>query len=282
MIPIETVFFMTLQHGPAIFYNIKYKALKFTQGDEIKSLNQLDRKISFEPSSYAYLIDYNDYNAVALLNRLQQKGIVVAGIQAFSAATNGEQKSFDNGTLVSVANQKRSKDEIYTELKCTELQVPVYSVNTGYHISGIDLGSRYVQPLRTPRVAMLIGDGTSSYEAGEVWHLLDTRVHMPITKIPQRNLSRSDLSKYNTLVMVSGSYPSTKEFKAKLDNWISQGNTLITIARASQWAVNSKIVDETLTSYKDETAKSRKSYINAYENNGKKVLEVAFLKWHWT
>ncbi|MAJ32396.1 MAG: zinc carboxypeptidase [Flavobacteriaceae bacterium] len=279
----DSVFYDASAWSFANFYNMKYQGVKkFTQGDEIKSINQLDRKISFKPSSYAYLIDYNDYNAVALLHRLQQKGIVVASsFKPFQTMTNGEQKSFDNGTLVvSVANQKRSKDEIYTELQnaASALQVPVYSVNTGYHISGIDLGSRYVQPLRTPKVAMLIGDGTSSYEAGEVWHLLDTRVHMPITKIPQRNFSRSDLSKYNTLVMVSGSYPNTKEFKAKLDNWISQGNTLITIARASEWAVNSKVVDETLTSYKDETAKSRKSYIDAYENNGKKAVGGAIFE----
>ena len=78
--------------------------------------------------------------------------------------------------------------------------------------------------------------------------------------------------------MVSGSYPSTKEFKAKLDNWISQGNTLITIARASEWAVKSKVVDETLTSYKDETAKSRKPYIDAYENNGKKAVGGAIFE----
>lgn len=279
----DSVFYDASAWSFANFYNINYQGVKkFTQGDEIKTLDQLDRKISFEPSSYAYLIDYNDYNAVALLHRLQQKGIVVASsFKPFTTVSGGAQKSFDNGTLVvSVANQKRSKDEIYTELKnaASELQVPVYSVNTGYHLSGVDLGSRYVQPLSPPRIAMLIGNGTSSYEAGEVWHLLDTRVQMPITKIPQRNFMRSDLSKYNTLVMVSGSYPSTEAFKTKIDNWVAQGNTLITIARASEWAVKSKVVDEALTSYKDESAKSRKPYIDAYENNGKKAVGGAIFE----
>ena len=58
---------------------------------------------------------------------------------------------------------------------------------------------------------MLNGEGVSSYEAGEVWHLLDTRVHIPLTKIRLNQFNRISLDKYTTLVMVSGSYNQISE-----------------------------------------------------------------------
>ena len=67
--------------------------------------------------------------------------------------------------------------------------VNIYSVESGLSSTGIDLGSVNVMPINKPNAMMLIGTGVRAYEAGEVWHLLDQRVGMPITKIPMRNLS---------------------------------------------------------------------------------------------
>ena len=62
---------------------------------------------------------------------------------------------------------------------------------------------------------MVIGTGTRSYEAGEIWHLLDTRIGMPITKLPVRNLSRVSLDPYNVLILVSGNYPESFQKRSK-------------------------------------------------------------------
>ena len=35
-----------------------------------------------------------------------------------------------------------------------------------------------------------MGDGVRSYDAGEIWHLLDTRHEIAITKIDIRNLKQ--------------------------------------------------------------------------------------------
>ncbi|MDZ7649884.1 MAG: hypothetical protein U5K54_23605 [Cytophagales bacterium] len=62
---------------------------------------------------------------------------------------------------------------------------------------------------------MPIGAGVSSYEAGEVWHLLDQRIGMPISKVDLLNFSRVNLSDYNVLVMVGGNYPADKPTSEK-------------------------------------------------------------------
>ena len=131
---------------------------------------------------------------------------------------------------------------------------------------------------------MPIGDGVSSYEAGEVWHLLDTRVGMPITKVPLRNFSRTRLNDYTVMVMVSGTYNQLDSAQQqKIKNWANQGNTLITIRQASEWVINKKLVKETLLKKeldkkkkeankgKDEPVK-RKPYVDSREIIGKESV----------
>ena len=97
--------------------------------------------------------------------------------------------NFNYGSLViPISLQKMSKNAVakIVAREASRLNLKVHSVTTGWSTSGIDLGSRSMRPLKQPKAAMVIGTGTRSYEAGEVWHLLDTRIGMPITKLPVR------------------------------------------------------------------------------------------------
>ena len=131
--------------------------------------------------------------------------------------TNKGNKTFSYGSLViPIKNQKVSSEHIYNSLYELQkkLEINIYSVDSGFSTQGIDLGSGNIKPLESPRVAMIIGNCVRSYEAGEVWHLLDTRVHMPITKISMNYFERVSLDKYNVLIMVSGNYKfDSKQFQ---------------------------------------------------------------------
>ena len=37
---------------------------------------------------------------------------------------------------------------------------------------------------------MLVGDGITAYDAGEIWHLLNTRFELSLTKLDIRNFNR--------------------------------------------------------------------------------------------
>jgi hypothetical protein len=74
---------------------------------------------------------------------------------------------------------------------------------------------------------------------------------MPITKVPTHIFNRVDLNRYNTLVMVSGSYRQLdKAQQKKIKDWVARGNTLITSREASRWAIRRKLVNEKLVSLK--------------------------------
>ena len=186
--------------------------------------------------------------------------------------------------MVPVSKQKKSSTEVYELLKSLSEKygVPIYSTQGGYAISGIDLGSRYFRPLRQPKPIMLIGDGIYSYEAGEVWHLLDQRIGMPITKVRLNRFNSIDWSKYNTLVLTSGSYSQLDSADIqKLKSWVAQGNTLVTFRTATQWAIRKGLVKEKLLEDK-KTGNSKEAtrlpYVNAPENRGKNAIGGAIFQ----
>jgi len=185
-------------------------------------------------SNYAYLVNNTDYNIHQFIYALQSEGVFVqTATRTFSTNINGENKNFGYGSIIiSVQQQKVGADELYNIISKASVaaNIKVHTVATGYSNSGIDLGSNYIKTLKKPEAAMIIGTGVAASEAGEIWHLLDQRLHMPITKIDILNFSRVRLERYNTLVMVSGAYNFLdKNSVDKIKAWVQNGNTLITI-----------------------------------------------------
>lgn len=275
----DSVYYDASAWSVANFYNMKYKSVNtLNLGDKITETKNLISISPVQKSNYAYVMDWDDYNAPAALVYLQKKGIIASSAaKLFSIKTKNDTKKFNYGAvLVPVSLQKEDAAAVYKGIKEAQekFEVPIYAVDSGLSLEGVDLGSGNISPIKKTRAVMLIGDGVSSYEAGEVWHLLDTRVHMPITKIPMRNFNKVSLDKYNTMVMVSGKYNLTEKQMSKIKDWTSKGNTLITIGTASKWAVEKKLVKEKLTKKeKDSTQIAvRKPYVDARENIGKESL----------
>ena len=78
--------------------------------------------------------------------------------------------------------------------------------------------------------------------------------------------------------MVSGIYSqiSEKDIK-KIKDWVSKGNTLVTIGSASSWAIKKEIVSESLVETKKDSVFSRKRYIDAREYIGREAIGGSIL-----
>ena len=123
-----------------------------------------------------------------------------------------------------------------------------------------------------PKAVLLIGDGTSSYEVGEVWHVMDTKVDMPLTKGYTNNFNRLNLNNYNTLILCSGNYSQLgKSGVEKIKSWVQAGGTLITIRNATTWAIRQGLSKEKLyeeAEDKKEEAPKRRDFVHAREDRG--------------
>jgi len=290
----DSVFYDASAWSVANFYNMKYRGLKSVNlGDEITSTESMIALTPVPKSDYAYIMDWDDYYAPSALYFMQSKGVIVASaFKPFTSKTNAGDMSFGYGAIMVPVSkqQKLTSDEVYSIVAEAQqkFNVPIYSANTGFSIKGIDLGSNNFRAVKKPKVAMLVDDGVSSYEAGEVWHLLDTRTKMPIVKLQTTRFRKGILDKYTTLVMVSGNYNTMDSLqRQELKDWTSKGNTLITIGTASKWAIDKKIVKEKLTEKpkpkdkdkKDEDEKvERLPYVDASENLGREELGGAIFE----
>lgn len=208
-------------------------------------------------SDYAYLFEWDGYYAPRALNRILKHDIrAKVAAKPFTAIIPGGSREFDYGTiLVAVGPQEVSDEKIHELARqaATEDGLNVYAVNTGLTPSGIDLGSRTFEDVEKPNVAIMAGEGTSSYEVGEVWHLLDQRYAMTPTLITKDRFSYGDISKYNVIVMVNGSYADLSESSTeKLKSWVRDGGTLIATKYAVNWVKNKEIANIELVSEEDE------------------------------
>ncbi|NJB37482.1 M14 family metallopeptidase [Croceivirga sp. JEA036] len=237
-------------------FNLDYQELSSitTAGSPIEKLEPITGKITGS-SNYAYLMPWNPYYAPKALNTISQ-----AGLRAKVAKSpfTLEGNRYDYGTImIPVQNQKLEKDELYTLLKevAEDNSLIITAVGTGSTL-GIDLGSNEFDPIKKQRVAMLVGNGISPYDAGEIWHLFDTRYDMHITKIDTDYLNRVDLSRYTDLIIPSGwgSNMLDQQAATKIKEWVKDGGTVIGFRNVASWFKNNDFLN--LTMLKDTTLKA--------------------------
>jgi len=156
-----------------------------------------------------------------------------------------EGRSYDYGTImIPVANQELTSDELHTFVSkiAKESTLDIEAVSTGL-TEGIDLGSNNFETIKKPKIAMLVGDGITSYDAGEIWHLFDQRFEIPLTKIDTRNLHRTNLSEYTTIILPNTRGRINDNAKSMLKRWVQQGGTLIAYRNAVSWLQKQGIVN---------------------------------------
>jgi hypothetical protein len=274
----DSVFYDASAWSIANFYDIDYSpSSKNLEGIELDNLDNLFNVNKIDKSEYAYIINSVDYNIPAVINTLINHDILVStAFKPIKINTSSGLKSFDYGSLViPLSLQKVTSIELFEILNTIqkEYQVDIYSAPSGLSSGGIDLGSGYVSPIKKQKAMMFVGTGVRSYEAGEIWHLLDQRVGMPISKIPIRNFDRVSIEKYTTMVIVSGSYDFNEDQLKKIKDWASSGNTIISIGSGSKFLIDNGIVNEKLLkSDKDEDRKDYQPYIDARDNRGKERI----------
>lgn len=207
-------------------------------GEQVKDLKMKPGQVSSK-SDYAYVMEWHEYYTPKALNLILSSDLrAKVAMRQFSA--NG--KKYDYGTImIPVQNQSKNSDEIFQLLNkaAQESHVQIDAVSTGL-TEGVNLGSDHFRPLTLPKIAVLVGNGINSSDAGEIWHLLDQRYDMVMTKLDTDNLGRADLSRYNTIIVPNGSL--NKNDTEKLMTWVEDGGTLIGFKNALRWMNTNKLM----------------------------------------
>ena len=212
-------------------------------GNEISELKMPEGSVD-TISSYAYLFEWGEYYTPKALNKILEKGLrAKVAKQPFTIKSH----NFDYGTvMIPVQNQKLDPEEIYEFMQeiASENSLMIYGMSTGL-TQGIDLGSSEFDPVKKQKVAIIVGKGIRSYDAGEIWHLFDTRYDIKLSKIDLNYLNEVDLSSYTDIILpgTRGKTGLTAKIGEKLHNWVKAGGTLIAYRNAANWLNTQKIIE---------------------------------------
>ncbi len=224
-------------------FNVDYSDIASTAnaGDVVTELKH--KTGGADKSNYAYLMEWHEYYTPSTLYHILKKGIrAKVAMKQFSL--NGKQ--YDYGTImVPAQNQKLNSDQLHSFLNdlAKETHVQFDAVGTGLTPQGIDLGSSNFRALVFPKIALLVGEGISSYDAGEIWHLFDQRFNITVTKLNADNVGRADLSKYTTIIVPNSWSGLGDSQTKKVEEWVRTGGTLIAYRGAVNWLKNKKLLD---------------------------------------
>ena len=286
---VRTIFERTNEYADSLFYDASTWTVslaygmpdaevrgRFNAGAQVTAVPEPAAAGTVPRSSYAYVLDWSDYYAPrALYALLAQDVRADVAFAPFTVMTNEGQRTYPGGSVV-VPVERQAIDAVtlhdLVRTAAADAGVRFQSVATGYVSAGPDLGSRSFRPVTAPRILMPIGEGMSSNEAGQLWHLLDTKMAIPVTKPDPGDWGRIDLNDYDVLVLVSGNhdYISGDRLEA-LRAWVRGGGTLVATRTATRWAVRNGLAPNTSLMEDDEGADSvltRRDYADAVEIEG--------------
>jgi len=256
---IKTIFEKTFEYKDSLFYDVTAWTMSLAFGlptAELKSgydqwlgaklnhsvpLGMPLMNVSTNATAYAFRWD--DYNAPKVLYQLQAKGIKAkVATQKFRMMVDGKEEAFDYGTiLIPLATQTLKGKELASLIGSVAAGtgVEVVALPSGLAGGGIDLGSASFNNVKTPRIMMFGGTGTSATDVGEIWHLIDIRYQMPVSIVDVDRFNSINADKYNVIIMPSGAYNNlNKPAQDKLKEWVGSGGTLIATEDATKWLAN--------------------------------------------
>lgn len=214
-----------------------YGLQAFASKDRIIAAEPYKRSpLTIENTQYGYALPWNSLKSAVFASRLLQAGYKLRyAVESF--VVNG--KSFDPGTiLVLKTSNEKFGERLFDTIREWALQdqVNLVSLKTGLVDKGADFGSDKVVSIRTPRVALLTGEGSSSLSVGEIWNFFDRQLSYPITLLNNSSFSTADLASFDVLILPEGRFRflDAKENVEGLRAWLQNGGKLIAIGESSK------------------------------------------------
>ncbi|MEO5995085.1 MAG: M14 family metallopeptidase [Chitinophagaceae bacterium] len=234
-------------------------------------------------NAYAYIIPWKNLSSAKVLARLLKAGVRVRyEDQPFSMGG----KEYDAGTLIvtKTANSKFG-DNLYEMIyqaayEKKDFHFVIEPVTTGFVDKGGDLGSNMVRLIKTPKIALLTGEGTDANAAGSLWFFFEKELEYPVTLINANDMARVDMRQYNVLIMPdANSYHFLVErtINEQLKSWVRQGGKLIALQGAvenladADWGLKNKLDTDKRRKEIEEDSLSYNT-VKKYGNRGKEDL----------
>lgn len=238
-----------------------------------------------ERAPYAYVFRWSDYYAPRAVNRLLSAGVMARVAKSpISVQTTGGLVAFERGTIIVPRDlQTVPMDTIHSIMEqiAVEDGITVHAATSGHTAqAGADLGGRNsVSDLKAPKILLITGPGLTPYDAGEVWHLLDHRMKIPVTLVRKERLGRVDLTRYSHMILVGGSGSKLSSAMAEtIEGWVKAGGTFIAHRHGANWAAKKLFASKSKKKKSDGDTTERLSYADKGQKDAEHVIGGALFE----
>lgn len=247
----DVVFYDATTWTKPLAFGLTYADLSSVGGDLLgaKVDPSFPAKEVPDRAAYAYVFSWDGYYAPRAVTRLLKAGghAKVAVKSMTVATTKGSVEMAPGSIIVPVGEgQPLTSDKLFVLMSsiAEEDGITVHAAITGRTAQGVDFGGNYARPLVMPQVLMPIGESVRFYDAGELWHLMDNRMEIPVLMRDASALRSVDWSRITHLVLPDGNYNALGEDLVKqIGTWVKAGGTLVAVKRAALWAVEKGFMD---------------------------------------
>lgn len=194
------------------------KKVPYNNGYSVSSI------AAIEKGAFAYVMNYNGFSSLKALAALLDRGMTVrTSYSDFKIAKN----SFQAGSSILLAAENPNLENTLEHIS-QEFEVSFKAVSTGFVDQGKDFGSPSVTKTKAIKIALLKGNGISSYNFGEWWHFLENDLDYPVSVLDTEYLGYYDLDNYDVLIMPDGNYRGFNDNTLNsIEKWVSDGGKLI-------------------------------------------------------
>jgi hypothetical protein len=270
----SSVFYDVSAWNMALLHNLDYAELGRVRANQLgdKALPPFPAFEAPDVAPFAYVLDWRAYYAPRALNRLLEAGLLprVMTKPATVRTTRGEVALPRGAIMVSLFGQPLTDDEIHdlmTTISAEDGVLVLSAVSAKTPNVGADLGGESVLPLKPIKPLLITGDGVSPYAAGEVWHLLDYRMNIAVTRRNLPNLVEHVLDEYTHLILPGGwGYELGQEEVEMVKAWVKKGGVVIGIEQGAEIAKGllkeKKEGEEDADEDEDDEPEPRSDYAN--------------------
>jgi hypothetical protein len=198
--------------------------------------------VSNSDATVAYLAPSGDMASSRLLTAALRKGLQVKLIdKPFTQAG----RVYAAGTLIFDVADNNDGLGATLETLAAQSGAEIVGVDTSWIETGMDFGSRAVNEVIAPKVAIAWDAPTSQYSAGNTRFVIERQFGYPVTAIRAGRLARSDLSRYQVIILPHswGNYKSKlgEAGSKNLENWVRRGGVLIGTGTAMRYLSDEKV-----------------------------------------
>jgi hypothetical protein len=239
----------TLRDGSSLMYDTTAWNLTMMYGLESLTVPEnITRNVSpyspntpshaFVDNAIAWIVDGADDRSVAFAARLMERGVHVRYIDRDSEF---QDTTFNRGSIAVTVTDNPNKKDLAQTIKQTadELKISVTATTSGFGEGDLpEWGGKHFDLLTQPQIAILSHGNFASYDVGATWYSLDTHLGIRHSQIDVNSLNRTDLRRYNVIILPTSYGALDKQKQTLLDEWVKNGGTLIAHGRSAAALAN--------------------------------------------